>query len=218
MITEAKLLAFSPGLKNAKAIAASLASACTLFDINTSERVCMFMANCAHESAGFTKPEESLNYSVKGLIDGFGRHRISEADAKALGRAPGRPANQRAIADRIYGGAWGKKNLGNNRMGDGSLYIGRGWIGITGLSNYKAFSQYAFGDDRLIRHPGEVATGSLASMVAGWYWNMRKLNAYADKSDLKSIRAIINTGSPKGEPKGLPETETWYRKAKRIWP
>lgn len=87
------------------------------------------------ESAGYTTLTESLNYSVDGLLKTFGRHRISEADARKFGRAPGRPANQSAIANLVYGGVWGRKNLGNTEPGDGWLYRGSGLKQITGRSN-----------------------------------------------------------------------------------
>jgi putative chitinase len=90
------------------------------------------------ESAGFTTREESLNYSVDGLLKTFGRHRISEADARKYGRAPGRPANQEAIANLIYGGEWGRKNLGNTQPGDGWRFRGSGDKQITGRANIVA--------------------------------------------------------------------------------
>lgn len=53
------------------------------------------------------------------LLKTFGRHRISEADARRYGRAGGRPANQEAITNTIYGGGWGRENLGNTQLGNG---------------------------------------------------------------------------------------------------
>ena len=49
----------------------------------------------------------------------FGKHRITAQQAAALGRTATQPANQRAIANLVYGGEWGKKNLGNQVAGDG---------------------------------------------------------------------------------------------------
>lgn len=89
------------------------------------------------ESAGFSVMEESLNYSVEGLLKTFGRHRISEADARKFGRSPGRPAHQNAIANIVYGGEWGRKNLGNTQPGDGWAKRGSGFKQITGRANEK---------------------------------------------------------------------------------
>lgn len=87
------------------------------------------------ESNGFSTLTENLNYSVDGLLKTFGRHRISEADAKRYGRATGRAANQEAIANIIYGGEWGRKNLGNTQPGDGWRFRGSGVKQITGRYN-----------------------------------------------------------------------------------
>jgi putative chitinase len=84
---------------------------------------------------------ENLNYSVSGLLNTFGRHRISRADAEKLGRRPGEPAlpiaRQRAIANIIYGGVWGRDNLGNTEPDDGWQFRGRGLAHITGRTNYE---------------------------------------------------------------------------------
>lgn len=98
------------------------------------------MATPHHETgARFTPISESLNYSVQGLLNTFGRHRISSADANRLGRTSSRPANQEAIANIIYGGDWGRRNLGNTSPGDGWRYRGRGLVQITGRANYAKF-------------------------------------------------------------------------------
>src|SRR5690606_35461176 len=76
------------------------------YGVNTPQRIGQFLANVSHETGGFTQLSESLNYSVDGLLKTFGRHRISDADARRLGRAPGRPADQRGIANKIYDGDW----------------------------------------------------------------------------------------------------------------
>lgn len=98
------------------------------------------------ESRGFSVMEESLNYSVEGLLKAFGRHRISEADARKFGRVDRvvngkkttvRPAHQNAIANIVYGGAWGLKNLGNTEPGDGWAKRGSGFKQITGRANEK---------------------------------------------------------------------------------
>ena len=89
------------------------------------------------ESAGFSVLVENLNYSVEALISKFGRHRISIAEAQRYGRAPGRPADQKAIANIIYGGEWGRVNLGNIGPNDGWENRGSGVKQITGLANIR---------------------------------------------------------------------------------
>ncbi|MFA6984689.1 MAG: hypothetical protein WC213_00590 [Arenimonas sp.] len=90
------------------------------------------------ESGGFSIMTESLNYSVDGLLKTFGRHRISRADCERLGRTKMRAADQVAIANIIYGGAWGRKNLGNTQPEDGWEMRGSGFKQITGRANIEA--------------------------------------------------------------------------------
>src|SRR5690606_23990493 len=76
------------------------------------------MATAYHEvGAGLTPRRESLNYSASSLIKNFSRARISAADANRLGRKAGEKSlsldRQKQIANLIYGGEWGRKNLGN---------------------------------------------------------------------------------------------------------
>lgn len=86
-----------------------------------------------------TATTESLNYSTTALRAKFSRERISLADADRYGRTKKRAANQSAIANLIYGGAWGLRNLGNKLAGDGWRFIGRGLVQLTGRRNYELF-------------------------------------------------------------------------------
>lgn len=69
----------------------------------------MFIAQMGHESGGFTRLVENLNYAADSLVPTFGKHRITAQQAAALGRTATQPANQRAIANLVYGGEWGKR-------------------------------------------------------------------------------------------------------------
>lgn len=91
------------------------------------------------ETGGTYEPlSENLNYSFAALTSKF-PNRISVADAQKYGRSATQPANQEAIANTIYGGNWGKENLGNTQPGDGWKYRGRGLTQITGRRNYANF-------------------------------------------------------------------------------
>jgi predicted chitinase len=130
------------------------------------------LATAWHETGGEMKPNvESLNYSVSGLLNTFGRHRISRADAQTLGRKPGEPVlpltRQRAIGNILYGGTWGRENLGNTEPSDGWTYRGRGLAHDTGRRNYD-LSGKAVGVDLLANPDGllDLAT-AVAVMVSG---------------------------------------------------
>lgn len=95
----------------------------------------------------------------------------------------------------------GRKDLGNTEPGDGVRFKGRGLIQITGRTNYTTLSQ-TFGQD-FITHPELLETPLWACMSAGWFWNTRHLNEYADKLDFLKISIRINginraTGLPNG--------------------
>lgn len=99
------------------------------------------------ESKGFSTLVENLNYSVEGLRATFGRHRISDGECQLYGRidktvggkkAVVRAADQRAIANIVYGGEWGRINLGNILPNDGWDYRGSGFKQITGRRNTEA--------------------------------------------------------------------------------
>jgi putative chitinase len=139
------------------------------------------------ESAGFTTREENLNYSVDGLLKMFGRHRISEADARKFGRAPGRPAHQNAIANIIYGGEWGRNNLGNTEPGDGWRFRGGGEKQITGRANYREAGHE--------HDPDTLRTDPIASAKASANFFVKHgCIAPALRDDVKGVTLKVNGG------------------------
>jgi putative chitinase len=88
----------------------------------------------------------------------------------------------------------GRKDLGNDFQGDGAKYKGRGYIQITGRSNYAALSKDFFGDDRLIHNPELLATPQYGMQSAFWFWERKDLNALADTQSFKPITRRINGG------------------------
>lgn len=75
----------------------------------------------------------------------------------------------------------GRKDLGNMIQGDGVKYKGRGLIQITGRANYKAISKDL--DIDFVNYPTLLETPQYATISAGWYWNMKELNKFADLTD-----------------------------------
>jgi putative chitinase len=175
-------------------------------DITNRLRKIHFFAQVTHES-GFRPVEENLNYSVAGLKATFSRQRISAAQCEALGRAPGRPSDKVAIANAVYGGVWGKNNLGNTQPGDGHRYRGRGLIQLTGRSNYRRTgAEYEVNPDLVL-----TPAGSIKAAVD--FWRTRGLNAASDADDVTRVTKIINGGD-----KGLAERKALTAKLKAIWP
>jgi putative chitinase len=167
----------------------------TRFEINTPERMAAFVGQCAHESDNFKVLQENLNYKADALMKLFGRSRISEADCMRLGRRDDikQKADQDGIANVIYGGAFGLKNLGNTEFGDGAKYKGRGLIQLTGKANYIQAGD-ALGVD-LINNPEFVSQPKYAALTAGWFWSHGELNTLADAGDIEGMTKKINGGT-----------------------
>lgn len=123
-------------------IANLLMGICPAYGINNGDIMHEFLANLLHECGEFTDYEESLNYSSEALISKFGRHRISVEDAWRYGRSGSHQADQKAIANLLYGGHWGLKNLGNTDINDGFNLRGSGPIQMTGRGNFTAFAKW----------------------------------------------------------------------------
>lgn len=101
------------------------------------------------------------------------------------------------------------KKLGNDAKGDGYKYRGRGFIQLTGKSNYRAAGN-ALGVD-LVKQPTLAAAPAIAARVAAWYWHENGLNSLADAGDYLAITKRINGGV-----NGLDERMKYWKKAKSI--
>jgi hypothetical protein len=66
------------------------------------------------------------------------------------------------------------RGMGNLEPGDGFKYRGRGYIQLTGKSNYAAASQAIFGDDTLVKNPDLVNDPKIAADVVAWYMERGK--------------------------------------------
>lgn len=116
----------------------------------------------------------------------------------------------RAMEEYASGAGYeGREDLGNTQEGDGRRFKGRGLTQLTGRANYKEFSD-AMGVD-FIAQPELVGKDPYAVIVAGWYWDTRKLNAPADQDDLEKVTYLVNGGY-----NGLEERRHYLQAAKRI--
>jgi putative chitinase len=155
------------------------------YDIDTPHRVAAFMAQCGHESGGFTVMQENLNYSAKGLVGTFKKYFPTEAHAKPYERKP------EMIANRVYANRMGN---GDEASGDGWYFRGRGIIQITGKNNYTKCSQALFENDTLVEQPDLLLDSEYAIHSAGWFWSAARLNELADSGDIKTMTRRINGG------------------------
>lgn len=167
-------------------------TACVRWGIDTFREVASFLANINVESAGLTRLVESLNYSTDALIAKFSRARISIDDAKRYGRNAAHPANEEALANILYGGEFGRLNLGNTQPGDGWRFRGYGPKQITGRANQQAFAT-AMGMP-LDQVPAFIRTPEGGMMSAGWFWKSHGLDAKAATPGVEDDRRAINGG------------------------
>jgi putative chitinase len=86
----------------------------------------------------------------------------------------------------------GRKDLGNIQKGDGLRFKGRGYIQITGRSNYTQLSKDLNID--FLNNPELLEQEANAILASCWFWNKKGLNAYADKDDITTITKRINGG------------------------
>ena len=158
------------------------------FDINTPKRVAAFLAQCGHESAGFSVLKENLNYSAEGLNNIFPKYfKNAGRDATKYARQPEK------IANVVYANRMGN---GDEASGDGWKYRGRGPIQLTGKDNYRAFANDYFEDpETLLNDPDLLIDHIPTSLLAAvWFWQKNKLNVQADAGDIKTMTKKINGG------------------------
>lgn len=80
--------------------------------------------------------------------------------------------------------------LGNTETGDGLRYRGRGLIQVTGRANFRACGA-ALGAD-LETFPELLSEPGMACRSAGWFWDSRDLNRFADSGDFMTLTKRIN--------------------------
>ena len=173
------------------------------YEINTPQRIAAFMAQCAHESGGFTALKENLNYKAATLRKVFPKYFPTDEIANQYASLPNK---QEAIANKVYANRMGN---GDEASGDGFRYCGRGLIQLTGKDNYSWFAA------SLNITPAEASqyleTFEGAAQSACWFWETNNLNKHADAGDIKTMTKIINGGYI-----GLDDRIAHYEHAKHI--
>jgi putative chitinase len=168
------------------AVIAQIPDTAAKFNITNPLRLAHFLAQCGHESGGFKAVSENLNYSAKGLLGTFGKY-FNATTAAQYERKP------EMIASRVYGSRMGN---GDEASKEGFKFRGRGYIQLTGKSNYTNFTKF-IGED-CIASPDLVATKyPLAS--AAFFFDSNKLWSICDKgatdADVTAVTKRVNGGT-----------------------
>ena len=218
LISAAQLKRLSPRC-DAGVIAPALDRACRKHAINTDRRLRHFLAQVAHESAGFTHLSENLNYTTaKRLCE------VWPSRFRSLAAAQPYVRNPRALANKVYGG-----RLGNRLPDDGWNYRGGGLIMNTGRANYALAAKHA--GLNLVEEPHLLRTPEVAALAAAGFWSANGLNAAADIDAGEVVCASLAehlarneaddlveaTRGVNGGRTGLADRREWLERAAAIW-
>ena len=179
-------------------VISQIAETAKKFNITNNLRLAHFLAQCAHESGSFKFVSENLNYSADGLKKTFGKY-FPGTLAESYAKQPEK------IASIVYGGRMGN---GDESTKEGFKFRGRGYIQLTGKSNYVKFTQF-IGED-CVGNPDFVATKyPLAS--AAFFFNNNSLWSICDKgADDATVTAV--TKRVNGGTNGLADRISKFKK------
>ena len=132
------------------------------------------LGNVMKESGGKTQ-DENLNYKntsndrIRSIFKSATKGK-SDAEIEEMKSSPEKMAEANYGAGTKLGAG-----MGNTEVGDGWKYRGRGFIQLTGKSNYTAASKAIYGDDRLVKNPDMANDPAVAAEISAWY--MKRGNA-----------------------------------------
>ncbi len=172
------------------------------YGMDTANRIAEFVAQTAHETGGYTRFDENLNYGAEGLartwpnrfaIDPHAAVKQPNAAAQKIAHQP------QLIADAVYN----RPKEGNTQPGDGWRYRGRGMLQLTFRNNYAAAGK-RIGVD-LVGHPELAADPAVSLRIALDFWQRCAVNGCCDRGDFYGARGLTNCGSktPPAPPIGL---------------
>lgn len=199
-ISAAQIKAIFPQYKYPQDLAEALTESFDKYEINTVNRAAGFLAQCGHESNGFTVLKENLNYSAEGLNKIFKKYFPTVESAQPYARNPEK------IANKVYAN---RMSNGDEASGDGYRFRGRGAIQLTGRDNYSQFAK-AVGLT-LDEAVADLETLDGAIESACWFWKKNGLNAICDKDDIVTMTKRINGGTI-----GLEDRKKHYEHAKHV--
>jgi putative chitinase len=159
-----------------------LNSAMKFYEINTSARQRMFLANAAVETLNFSALTERTGYTIERIKEVWPSRFDTDAKIETVLHDPANldKVSEYGVIDpekllrSVYGGRMG--NAADNN--DGFTYRGRGLLHLTGKQGY-ANRGKSLGQD-FVANPGLVAEPYWACFTAADFWFAMKLNGIAD--------------------------------------
>jgi predicted chitinase len=104
----------------------------------------------------------------------------------------------------------GRSDLGNTQAGDGVRYKGRGYIQLTGRSNYEKAGK-ALGLD-LLNNPSLAEEPKNAAAVSLWFWKTSVKPQVPDFMDTERVTKVVNGGF-----NGLKDRKKYFEKFTKKW-
>lgn len=207
LITPEQLQRVTDNLNDArcKVMADLLNELCPKYGITDKGVFNIFLANLLQESGEFAHKEENMNYSAERLVAVWPGRFKSPEDAAPYAHNPEKLANS------VYSG-----RMGNNLPGDGFLFKGGSFIGLTGRSVYTDYATYI---GKTVEEAASLirSTDQYALDSACWFFAIyKRLIPVALTGDFKGVCALINTGSIKGNPIGYSTRLKYYERAKTV--
>jgi putative chitinase len=143
---------------------------------------------------------ESFNYtSAARLLEVFPT--VFKGDATLAQQYVGNPNN--SLPEFLYGYTTAKgKGLGNTQAGDGANFIGRGFIQITGRSNYARYSQLLFTKGlvktptALVDSPNMLSDLTMAAQVSVLYFLDRVKLSQTDPGYFEAACKAVGFNTP----------------------
>jgi putative chitinase len=146
--------------------------------LDNHKRVSHFLSQILHETDGFRKLQENMNYTAPRLMAVWPSRFPTHASAKPY------EFNPHVLANKVYGG-----RMGNTLPDDGWTYIGKGLIQITGRDMYRKVGHMLAID--LENNPYLAIDPRYSLQIACCVWRMKGGNQMADTNDVKKVTRAV---------------------------
>ena len=149
------------------------------------ERGAHLLGQVVHESGSFKLTKENLNYSVEAMMRVWPSRFPTKESAEPYAKNP------KALAENVYFG-----RMGNDSKEKASLYIGRGFLQLTGFNNVRSFAS----DMRLpeVMDDPTLLEKEYAMDTAIWFFKKNNLWKICDEgvsdSVIRKLTKKINGG------------------------
>jgi putative chitinase len=180
---------------------AALKAACAKYGLTSPYAVAALLGIAGGECR-WKLVEEGFKYSADRLLQVFPS--VFKGDKELANKYAGNPNN--SLPELLYGYNTPKgKGLGNTQPGDGSKYIGRGYIQLTGRGNYAKYGQMVGKD--LLANPDLLSDPATAAEVSVKYLLDRCKVAQTDAAYFEAACKSIGFNTPdiKAKKKGYYE-------------